>query len=52
MWLFLQSLLSHKYGYTSLPREIDTEEFEVIYKGTENEDDKGLLQKYDDTKFF
>ncbi|XP_048740917.2 NACHT and WD repeat domain-containing protein 2-like [Ostrea edulis] len=40
------SLLSHKYGYTSLPREIDIEEYEAIYNGTESEEDKGLLQKW------
>ena len=45
--LFLfQSLLSHKYGYTSLPREIDAEEFSNILHGTEEKNEKDLLEKY------
>nr|XP_034305521.1 uncharacterized protein LOC117682325 [Crassostrea gigas] len=32
------SLLSHKYGYTSLPREIDAEEFLKIFTSTEKDD--------------
>uniref|UniRef100_K1Q937 Uncharacterized protein n=1 Tax=Magallana gigas TaxID=29159 RepID=K1Q937_MAGGI len=39
------SLLSHKYGYTSLPREIDAEEFLKIFTSTEK-DDQNLLNKW------
>ncbi|XP_060067084.1 NACHT and WD repeat domain-containing protein 2-like [Ylistrum balloti] len=40
------TLLSHKYGYRSLTREIDAEEFEKIFSLIESTEAKELLQKW------
>ncbi|XP_021375216.1 NACHT and WD repeat domain-containing protein 2-like isoform X2 [Mizuhopecten yessoensis] len=40
------TLLSHKYGYRSLTREIDAEEFEKIFAVIESTEAKELLQKW------
>ncbi|XP_069110617.1 NACHT and WD repeat domain-containing protein 2-like isoform X2 [Argopecten irradians] len=40
------TLLSHKYGYRSLTREIDAEEFDKIFAVIESTEAKELLQKW------
>ena len=43
---YLQSLLSHKYGYTAFPRVIDAEEFEAILGAMGSQTTIDLFHKY------
>ncbi|KAJ8304435.1 hypothetical protein KUTeg_018018 [Tegillarca granosa] len=43
---YFVSLLSHKYGYRPLPREIDADEFEKIMSVTDTEEKRLLLLKW------
>ncbi|XP_061173439.1 uncharacterized protein LOC133182609 [Saccostrea echinata] len=43
---FFVTMLSHKYGYCALPREIDALEFEKILKCVQDEKNTALLKKW------